>query len=143
MNLNGYSYKVKVGKEEFRAKPFYHYDTDQASAFDIPGIIGNLKKEQNWLDGDLNSVVLLNSPRIKVLLTIMHEDTEVISYQASDSITFQVIEGSLVMHIRDETIVLNAGELLTLDEKIRYSFDTIEETAFLLTLVSEKESTED
>lgn len=143
MSVNGFSYKVNVGKESFRAKPFYHYDTDQTYAFDIPAIIGDLKREPNWLDGDLNSVVLLNSPKIKVLLTVMHEDTEVISYQASDSVTFQVVEGSLVLHVKDETVVLNAGEVLTLDEKIRYSFDTVEETAFLLTLVSHKEILEE
>lgn len=137
MSVNGY--KVKAAKDNFRTKPYFHYENGISSSFDIPSIIQDLKNDETWLEGELNSVILLNSPTVKVLLTILHEGTEVISYQANDSITFQVIEGSLVLHIRDASVVLSEGELLTLDEKIKYSFDTVEETAFLMTLVSGKE----
>ncbi len=137
MSVNGY--KVKVGKDNAREKTSYHYEEGITSSFDIPAIIEDLKNDKTWLEGELNSVILLNSPTVKVLLTILHEGTEVISYQANDSITFQIVEGSLVLHIKEDTIVLNQGELLTLEEKIKYSFDTVEETAFLMTLVSEKE----
>lgn len=137
MSVNGY--KVKTAKDNFRTKPYFHYENGISSSFDIPSIIRDLKNDETWLEGELNSVILLNSPTVKVLLTILHEGTEVISYQANDSITFQVVEGSLVLHIRDASVVLSEGELLTLDEKIKYSFDTVEETAFLMTLVSGKE----
>lgn len=143
MSLNGYAYKVKVGKEDFRTKPFFHYESGQSSAFDIPAIIEDLKHGQNWISGEISTVLLLNSPSLKVLLTLIHEETEVVSYQANDSITFQVLEGSLCIHIRDESIVLHEGELLTLDENIKYSFDSIEETAFLLTLVTCQEGMEE
>jgi quercetin dioxygenase-like cupin family protein len=137
MSVNGY--KVRVGKDKLRKQAHLNYQEGIASSFNIPKIIEDLKNDQTWLEGELNSVILLNSPTVKVLLTIIHEETEVISFQANDSITFQVIEGSLVLHIREESVVLNEGELLTLEEKIKYSFDTIEETAFLMTLVSGKE----
>jgi quercetin dioxygenase-like cupin family protein len=139
MAVNGYSYKVKTARERLRTKPFYHYENGDNSAFDLPAIIDRLKSEESWGRGELSSVILLQSPSIKVLLTLLHEGTEVISYQADDSITFQVLEGSVTVHIRNESVTLNAGEVLTLDEKIKYSFDSLEETAILLTLVSEKE----
>lgn len=138
MSVNGYHFKVKTARENLRVKPLFHHE-DGMSSFDIPAIIADLKNDNTWANGELNSVVLLNSPTVKVLLTILHEGTEVISYQANDSITFQVLEGSLILHIKEESVVLNSGELLTLEEKIRYSFDTVEETAFLMTLVSGKE----
>ncbi|HLN22158.1 MAG TPA: hypothetical protein VK213_13780 [Bacteroidales bacterium] len=138
MSINGYGYKIKADKELIR-KPLSHFENDELKSFDIPSIIGNLKKEKSWLDGELISVILVNNPAIKVLLTLLHEGTEVISYQANDSITFQVVQGSLILHLRDDLISLNNGEVLTISEKIKYSFDTVEETAFLLTLVSEKE----
>ena len=136
---NGYNYKVKVEKENSRTKPFLDNESGQTSAFDLPAIIEDLRHGQNWISGEVSTLLLLNSPSIKVLLTLLHEGTEVISYMANDSITFQVLEGSLIIHLRNESIVLHEGELLTLDENIKYSFDTIEETAFLLTLVSGKE----
>ena len=140
---NGYNYKVKVEKENSRTKPLFQTESDPTSAFDIPAIIDDLRHGQNWISGEISTVLLLNSPSIKVLLTLLHEGTEVISYQDNESITFQVIEGSLIIHIRNESLVLREGELLTLDENIKYSFDTIEETAFLLTLVSGKEGMEE
>jgi mannose-6-phosphate isomerase-like protein (cupin superfamily) len=140
MNINGYSYRIKASKENLRTKPFYHYENGQTSTFDVPAIIEDLKKQQNWLNGEISSVILLSSPTIKVLLTLMHEGTEVISYQADDSVTFQVIDGSMILHIGDESILIREGEMLTLDEKLKYSFDAVEETAFLLTLVSGKEN---
>lgn len=140
MSVNGYSYKVKMVKEKLGTKPYYNYESNQFSAFDIPGIIENLKKEQNWTKGELNFAILLKSPSVQVLLTIVHGGTEIVSYQSNDSATYQVLKGSLILHIKNESIVLGEGELLTIDEKIKYSFDSIEETAFLLTLVSEKEN---
>jgi quercetin dioxygenase-like cupin family protein len=139
MAVNGYNYKVKTAKERLRTKPYYHYENGEYSAFDLPAIIDRLKNEESWGRGELSSVILLQSPSIKVLLTLLHEGTEVISYQADESITFQVLEGSLIVHIRKESVILNAGETLTLDEKIKYSFDTEEETALLLTLMSARE----
>lgn len=140
MSVNGYSYKVKMVKEKLGTKPYYNYKSNQFSAFDIPGIIESLKKEQNWTRGELNFAILLKSPSVQVLLTIVHGGTEIVSYQSNDSVTYQVLKGSLILHIKNESIVLFEGELLTIDEKIKYSFDSIEETAFLLTLVSEKEN---
>lgn len=139
MGINGYSYKVRTETEKLGTRPSYHYENSHNSAFDIPALIGNLKQAQSWEKGELNFIILLKSPSIKVLLTVMHEGTEVISFQANDSATFQVLEGTLVLHIRDDSIVLGKGEVMTLDEKIKYSFDSVEETAFLLTLVSERE----
>ena len=139
MRLSGNSYKVKTGRENFRTKPFFKYESGQFATFDIPTILERLKHEENWQKGELNSVILLKSPTIRVLLTLLHEDTEVIFYMSNDSATFEVVEGSLIMNIKNEFIVLNEGEILTIDEKIKYSFHTVEETAFLLTLVSEQE----
>lgn len=139
MAVNGYNYKVRTARERTRSNPFYHYVNGEYSAFDLPAIIRRLKKEESWSKGELSSVILLQSPSVKVLLTLLPGETEVVSYQADDSITFQVLEGSLVMHIRNEFIRLNEGEVLTLDEKIKYSFDSVEETAVLMTLVSQKE----
>lgn len=135
MGLNGYI-KAKSESDKLRSTPLFHYEGDETSGFDIPAVIDDLKHEPGWLAGEISTVLLLNSPSIKVLLTLLHEGTEVISFQANESVTFQVLEGSLIIHIRDESVNLQKGELLTLDEKIKYSFDTVEETAFLLTLVS-------
>jgi quercetin dioxygenase-like cupin family protein len=70
------------------------------------------------------------------VLTALHENTEVNSFQSNDSITFQIIEGKLKFHARKESITIDKGQLLTLHENIKYSLTAMEETVFLLTITN-------
>lgn len=100
----------------------------------VPALIKIMKEEKSWKKGDLNTMVLLRDPDKKVILTVLHEKTEVKSFQSDDSVTFHVLEGKLQLHIRGGSVTVNSGEVLTMNEKTKYSFDTPEETAFLMTL---------
>jgi quercetin dioxygenase-like cupin family protein len=62
----------------------------------------------------------------------MHEGTEIESHQLNDSVTFQMIEGTLEFHTRKETVILNEGQLMTFTENVKYHLKTRKETVFLL-----------
>ena len=81
-------------------------------------------------------MILLKSPGKQIVLTALHEGTEINSYQSNDSITLQIIEGKLRFQTRKESITLDKGQLLTLHENIKYSLSTMEETVFLLTIAN-------
>ncbi len=102
--------------------------------FNLPSLIATMKQSYTWANGELNALTLLKSPNKQIILTSMHEGTEIKSFQSDDSITFQIIEGKLRFHIRKDSITLNEGQLMTLDENIKYSLTTQEETVFLLTI---------
>jgi quercetin dioxygenase-like cupin family protein len=103
-------------------------------AFDLPSLIATMKQSYTWANGELNALILLKSPNKQIILTAMHEGTEIKSFQSNDSITFQIIEGRLKFHIRKDIVTLNEGQLMTLDENIKYRLSTQEETVFLLTI---------
>jgi quercetin dioxygenase-like cupin family protein len=102
--------------------------------FNLPSLIATMKQSYTWANGELNALILLKSPHKQIILTAMHKGTEVESFQSNDSITFQIIEGKLKFHIRKDTVTLNEGQLMTLDENIKYRLTTDEETVFLLTI---------
>lgn len=104
--------------------------------FDLPTLIENMKNSHSWANGELNSIILLKTPDKKIMLTALHKGTEIDSFQANDSITFQIIEGKLKFHTRRESVILEKGQSLTLHEKIKYSLLTKEETVYLLTISS-------
>ena len=104
--------------------------------FDIPTLIENMKNSHSWGKGDLNAMVLLKSPEKQIVLTALHEGTEISSFQANDSITFQIIEGELKFNTSKESVTLAKGQLLTLHENIKYRLKSTEETVFLLTIFS-------
>lgn len=102
--------------------------------FNLPSLIATMKQSDTWANGELNALVLLKSPKKQIILTAMHEGTEIESFQSNDSITFQIIEGRLKFHVRKDTVTLNEGQLMTLDENINYSLSSQVETVFLLTI---------
>ncbi len=104
------------------------------SEFDLPSLIETMKHSCAWTNGELNALVLLNSPEKKVILTAMHKGTEILSFQSNDSISVQIIEGRLKFHVRRDSVTLNEGQLMTLDEHLKYRLSTEEETVFLLTI---------
>ena len=106
------------------------------SALELQVLVDKMKGKPSWENGALNSMILLNNQSSQIVLTIMHEGTEIVSSQANDSITFRVLEGELILHIRNGSIALHKGEILTLYEKTKYSIKSLEETSFLLTLAS-------
>ncbi len=93
-----------------------------------------MKQSYTWANGELNALILLKSPEKQIILTAMHEGTEIKSFQSNDSVTVQIIEGRLRFHVRKDIVTLNEGQLMTLDENIKYSLTTQEETVFLLTI---------
>ncbi|MBV2246212.1 MAG: hypothetical protein KUL83_03555 [Lentimicrobium sp.] len=102
--------------------------------FDIPFLIENLKNSPTWAEGELNAMVLFKRPEKQIVLTALHEGTTIDSYQANDSVTFQIIEGKLKFHTIKESVTLKRGQLLALHENIKYSLTSRKETVFLLTI---------
>lgn len=106
--------------------------------FDLPILIEKMKHELSWVKGELNAMILMKNQDKQIVLTALHEETEIISFQSNDSVTVQIIEGRLKFHTKKESVLLHEGELLTLYDKIKYSLITKEETVFLLTIANDK-----
>ena len=102
--------------------------------FDLPALVEMMKQKRSWAKGKLNAMILMKTPDKQIVLTTLHEGTQIKSFQSNDSITFQVIEGNLQFHSRKESVTLDKGELLTLHENIKYSLTTNEKTILLLTI---------
>lgn len=109
--------------------------SNSAFAFDLPNIIKKMKNSFGWKNGDLVATILLNTPGKQIVLTVLHADTEIKSFQSGESVTFQIIEGKMKFHSREESIVIENGQHLTLYSNIKFSLTTHdEESAFLMTI---------
>ncbi len=104
--------------------------------YDLPVLIKNMKHSSSWGKGELTASILFKGSCKRVVLTSMHENTEVISFQAGKSATLQIIEGKIEFRTNKETIILNQGQYLTFHDKINYSLTSLEDSSFLLTLLA-------
>lgn len=108
-----------------------------SSAFDLTALIKMMKHSDNWSKGELNTLILLKSPSEKIILTAIHKGTEIKSFQADDSITIQILEGELRYRTHNDSVILSNGQLMTINDKIKYMLTASEDTVFLLTLLDE------
>ena len=108
---------------------------------DLPRLIRNMKLSHTWAKGDLNAMVLVKDPERNVVLVALHEGTEIVSYQSNDSITFQIIEGKMEFNTGKTSAAIGMGQVLTLNDKVKYRLTTSEETVLLLSIA--KDSTRD
>jgi quercetin dioxygenase-like cupin family protein len=110
--------------------------TSSFRTYDLPMLVKEIKKSKAFEKGELNSMTLLKSPEKQIVLTALHEGTEINSFQTNDSITFQIIEGKLVFYANKESVTLEMGQMMTVQDKVKYSLTTWEDTVFLLTIAT-------
>jgi quercetin dioxygenase-like cupin family protein len=127
-------------KSMFITESLMYKERRSLNSSDLEALIANLKNEQTWMDGELKSAVLLRSPEKKIILTVLHKGTEIRSYQSDYSLTFQVIEGKLNLNYGNKTFTLLKGEVLIINEKLKYKIDSLEDSSFLMILASGKEN---
>jgi quercetin dioxygenase-like cupin family protein len=101
---------------------------------DLPFLMHQLKQCNTSSDGEYSSMTLLKQPEKEVVLTAFREGTKLNSYQSNNSMTFQIIEGKLMLHTRKKSVMLEKGQFLALHDNIKYSLITDEETVFLITI---------
>jgi hypothetical protein len=103
--------------------------------FGIPALIERMKQSRSWENGELNSVVLLRSQGKKILITALHEGTEIVSFQSGDSVTIQVVEGKLYFQNNNKSVTLSENQHLTITDGLKFHLTSQEETVFLLTIL--------
>jgi hypothetical protein len=95
-----------------------------------------MKQSYTWANGELKSIILLKSHEKQIILTAIHEGTEILAFQSVDLATIQIVEGRLNFHHRKDSFTLNKGQLMTLDENMKYNLTSDQETVFLLTILN-------
>jgi hypothetical protein len=122
---------------KFQVKRYQNY---ALHSFDFDRLIGEMKHERKWLNGGMNMKILLRNPVKKVLLVLLHGNSEITSHNVNDSTDFKILEGKLELNFLQESFTLVSGELLKLIEKTSYRINAIEETAFLIIIKSKLQS---
>jgi quercetin dioxygenase-like cupin family protein len=104
---------------------------------DIYEYIQQLRNESAWQKNDRNGITLYKTEGMRIVLVLMHTGAEMRPQTVDGIISFHVIEGNLQVVTQDETIEVEAGQILTLHTNIKHSVRAAEETTFILTMTNE------
>ncbi|MFC7671372.1 cupin domain-containing protein [Hymenobacter humi] len=103
---------------------------------DLPQALAQIKQEPAWHSSDRNSLTLLQSDGIRLVLIALHEGAELKTHTTPGPISVQVLEGHVSFRSQEQTTELVPGQLLTLHAGLPHSVVARQESVFLLTLAS-------
>ncbi|HMR18825.1 MAG TPA: cupin domain-containing protein [Sphingobacterium sp.] len=105
---------------------------------DLLEFMKQIKNETTWVESDRNSMTLFKSEIMRVVLIGLRENAEVKPHKANGVITVQVLEGKITFTTAQQTVQIEKGQMIALQENIVHSVKALTESCFLLTLAMSK-----
>lgn len=110
----------------------------QLVEMDLNKFIDQIKNETIWKNSDRNSVTIFKSETMRIVLMGLHENAVLKSHKANGVISVQTIEGKINFATAQQSVLLEKGQMIALEENILHSVTAIKESFFLLTLAMNK-----
>ena len=106
--------------------------------FDLPAILGDLKREPTWRTGRRNAGDTPQAAGVEGgTRRVAGRGRSRFRHETDSPVTIQTLEGRVAVRIDADELVLTAGQLLTLRPGLKHAMRAQDESAFLLTLASE------
>jgi len=102
---------------------------------DLNKFIVELKQETTWADSDRNSITVFKSYNTTIVLIGVHANAELKTHIAKGHISIQILEGEIQFTAEQQTVSLEKGQMIYLQENIPHSVLAIKESFFLLTMM--------
>lgn len=104
----------------------------------LPNLIAQIKGESTWNESDRNAITIFKSTTMRIVLMGLHQDAVLKPHKANGVISVQVLEGKINFVTEQQTVVVEAGQMIALDENLMHSVVALKETFFLLTVALDK-----
>ncbi|MBI4502573.1 MAG: hypothetical protein HY700_15610 [Gemmatimonadetes bacterium] len=102
--------------------------------FKISEQVDRLKREPEWQQDDHNTITLMKTPGMTVVLTALKAGSVMHEHQASGPVTIHVISGKIGIDFVGECVEVCGGELVTVDPLVAHEVKALEESVVLLTV---------
>lgn len=105
----------------------------------LPHYTRQIKAEPAWEKNDRNAITVLHTGQLRIVLVALHEGAEMPPYTADGPLSVQVLEGRLWLETEGQSISLDTGEVVALQDKMVHSIHAEEESVFLMTMAKTHE----
>lgn len=113
---------------------------DPVLQFDLAKEIEQLRTKKSWeLATGRSSETLVKQQDFRVILILMKANTRMDEHRAEGRISIHTLQGRICVHLRGQKLELPAGQLLALDCGLQHDVESLEESAFLLTIAWPKD----
>ena len=103
--------------------------------FDLREELEQLRREDSWQrETGRSSKTLAKYPDFRIILVLMKAKTQMNEHRAEGRISIHHLLGRICIHLPDQKVNLEVGQLLVLDCGMVHNVEALEESAFLLTV---------
>ena len=102
---------------------------------DLNKFIAELKQETTWTESDRNSITVFKSDNVTIVLLGLHANAELKTHTGKGHISLQVLDGEIKFTAEQQTVSMEKGQMVSLQENIPHSVLAIKESFFLLTMM--------
>ncbi len=107
----------------------------RSAEFDLDKELEDLRHTPEW-DSGIARKVLIRYPDFQLVLRRMKANTRIPEHHNPGRICVQTVFGHIQMHADGKLFDLPEGKMLVLDRAITHDVESLEESAFLLTIAS-------
>ncbi len=113
-----------------------------AIRFNLQEEITKLRGAPTWAQPTgRSSATLVKHEDLRVVLTLMRKGNRIAQHRAEGSISIQAIQGRIRLYVASKEICeLASGDVLALQSQLQHDVEALEESAFLLTIASNRPS---
>ena len=106
---------------------------DGLSEFDLNDEIAESEQKKPWPSG-IHARTLLKRPDLRVVLIAMEKGAKMNEHHADGTISVQPVKGQIRVRTMGGAHELQAGQLFTLGASIKHDVESLDDSAFLLTI---------
>jgi quercetin dioxygenase-like cupin family protein len=106
---------------------------DDLARFDLQREIADSEQKKPWASG-MHTRMLFKKHDFRVVLIAMETGAKMKEHHADGTISIQAVKGRIRIHAQGQTHELQAGQMLTLGASIKHDVESLDDSAFLLTI---------
>jgi len=101
---------------------------------DLPAFTQQIKNEEAWEKSDRNSITVFKTDDMRIVLSAIHKNGELLPHRAEGTMALQVLEGSLKVNTDEQKTTLSPGQIMAIHKGSNYHVIAAEESLYLLTV---------
>ena len=102
--------------------------------FDLGAEAERLRQQPSYGNGKPAGRTLVKEPDLRIVVMALRSGARLEEHRASGPISVQALQGTVRLHVLDDSVNLTPGELLTLEPGISHDVVAVEDAVFLLTI---------
>jgi quercetin dioxygenase-like cupin family protein len=109
-----------------------HLSETAVELFDLPGVDADLRAGEAYLRDGHSARTLARGAVLRMTFEVIRKGAKTGEHRANEQSSVQVVTGTVLIHLRERTVALRAGELILLPKGEYHDIEATTDAALML-----------